>query len=195
MSAYSPWSRRGIGAQSPWAKYHRWISPDDPDYVPTLQVFREYELAGIPIDDDSAAIAVRLGKVRRQAFEEEQAERRRRAEHQAELGRKFQKLLTDHPGGVVYYVRRGDFVKIGTTRDLRRRLGALRPDEILAVEPGSFTLERERHRQFAHCRATGEYFKAAPELATHLHDIRAEFGVPDQSMLSLTDGRSFFGEA
>lgn len=52
---------------------------------------------------------------------------------------------------VVYYLRFGDRIKIGTTTNLRTRLISVPCDEVLAVEPGSYALERERHEQFAGC--------------------------------------------
>jgi hypothetical protein len=67
---------------------------------------------------------------------------------------------------VIYYVRFGDIVKIGTTRNLRNRLNTYPPTAVLlAVEPGGLRLEAERHAQFAHLLAyRNEWFFAADEL-------------------------------
>lgn len=50
---------------------------------------------------------------------------------------------------LVYYARRGDLIKIGTSTNVRKRLADIGVDELLAVEPGSFDLETARHDQFA----------------------------------------------
>jgi hypothetical protein len=77
---------------------------------------------------------------------------------------------------VVYYVRVGALVKIGTTeQDLGVRLQMLPPDrQILATEPGSLILERRRHEQFAHLREGGEWFRMAPELLAHVRALRGK---------------------
>jgi len=74
---------------------------------------------------------------------------------------------------LVYYLRFGDRIKIGTTTNLERRLVVIPHDELLATEPGSFSVEHHRHRQFANLRLTGEWFTAAPQLLTFVESIRA----------------------
>lgn len=69
---------------------------------------------------------------------------------------------------VVYYLRFGDRVKIGTTTNLRVRLADLPHDELLATEPGSFDVEKQRHRQFAAYRVNGEWFHHCPAIAEHI---------------------------
>ncbi len=73
---------------------------------------------------------------------------------------------------VVYYLGYADRVKIGTTRDPRSRVRAIRHDELLAFEPGDRLVERARHREFAHLREGGEWFTAAPELLAHIRALR-----------------------
>lgn len=85
--------------------------------------------------------------------------------------------------GHVYYVRRGDVIKIGHTVDLFRRMTTLRPDEVLAVEPGTREDETERHRQFAHLKlrqgkGSSEYFRDAPELREHIAAVIRDHGQP-----------------
>ncbi|MGO2747935.1 hypothetical protein [Microbacterium sp.] len=53
---------------------------------------------------------------------------------------------------VVYYLRFDRRVKIGTSRQPRRRLARIRHDEILAFEPGDRTVEQRRHHEFATAR-------------------------------------------
>lgn len=79
---------------------------------------------------------------------------------------------------MVYYLDLHDgHVKIGTTSDLvdrLRQLGA-RMADVLAVEFGSFALERRRHVEFAHLRRNGcERFEATGDLMQHIHGLRAQ---------------------
>lgn len=79
---------------------------------------------------------------------------------------------------VVYYLRFGDRVKIGTSANPRGRLVQLRYDELLAFERGGRATEQRRHRQFAEHRFPGsEWFHAHPELTAHVDSLAA--GVED----------------
>ena len=70
---------------------------------------------------------------------------------------------------VVYYLRFGDRIKIGTSRNPRGRLAQLRFDELLAFERGDRSLEQERHAQFADARYPGsEWFHSHKELTDHI---------------------------
>lgn len=84
---------------------------------------------------------------------------------------------------VVYYWRRGDLVKIGTTRSFSRRYHQLLPGELLAVEPGSYLLERARHAQFAALRAADapgrEWFQASPQLMKHVEGMASLYPVDE----------------
>lgn len=80
-------------------------------------------------------------------------------------------------GSVVYYVRLGDHVKIGTTVNLTLRLRALYLDHdaslLLAVEPGGFELEQIRHEQFdaERVHANRELFNPSPRLLAHIDSL------------------------
>lgn len=79
---------------------------------------------------------------------------------------------------VVYYLRYGDRVKIGTTADPRRRLAAIRHDEVLAFERGDRLRERRRHEQFAAERyPRTEWFRLSDPLRAHIDVLAA--GVED----------------
>lgn len=85
---------------------------------------------------------------------------------------------------VVYYCRIGYLIKIGTTFSLGSRMMALQPDELLALEPGSYDTERERLQQFAASKAPkgSEYFFPDPPLMEHIGRL-AEIGwEPDNSV-------------
>lgn len=80
---------------------------------------------------------------------------------------------------VVYYIRFGDRVKIGTSMNPRQRLSTLWHDEVLAFERGDRLLERARHRQFESVRlGRSEWFSASPELEAHIDTLRAGIADP-----------------
>ncbi|MFD4912834.1 GIY-YIG nuclease family protein [Streptomyces virginiae] len=85
------------------------------------------------------------------------------------------------PASIVYYARRGGFVKIGTTTQPRQRFRDLLPDEILAWEPGGQDSEAKRHQQFAAQRVStfAEYFRRDDRLDEHIAEVRARHGAPD----------------
>ena len=85
----------------------------------------------------------------------------------------------DKASSVVYYVRLGDHIKIGTTTNLRARMSALyidhNPDALLATEPGDRNVERERHNDFREDRAFSnrELFNPSPRLMAHIQRLNA----------------------
>lgn len=84
----------------------------------------------------------------------------------------------DQPGHV-YYVRLGDRVKIGWSGNVTRRVRELPTEQLLAIEPGDRQLEHDRHVQFDHLSAAGrEWFRLAPDLLTHVIQVRQDHGVP-----------------
>ena len=79
---------------------------------------------------------------------------------------------------VVYYIRFGDRVKIGTSNNLPQRMARLWHEQLLAIERGGRSRERQRHEQFAAWRlGTSEWFAASPEVLTHTDAVGA--GVDD----------------
>lgn len=84
---------------------------------------------------------------------------------------------------VYYALLRPGVVKIGSTRNLRARMGTLRirDEDVLAVEPGTEKLERVRHRQFADLRVPGrlrEDFTVDERLQAHIDLIKERHGDP-----------------
>ncbi len=81
---------------------------------------------------------------------------------------------------VVYYIRFGDRIKIGTSSNLPSRLAQLPHDELLAIEPGNISKEHARHREFANLRVheNKEWFTVTPELLAHASALRAKYGPP-----------------
>lgn len=143
------------------------IDMTDPVWPATAAVLREMADAGVEIDQAAIRIAAKLG-----------AHRFAMLAHAKPPGRDDWKP-TALSGSIVYYVRRGPVIKIGTTTGAVSRFTDLMPDEILAFEPGTAKEETLRHRQFAHLRCRGEHFRPAPELLEHIRCIREMHGDPD----------------
>lgn len=72
---------------------------------------------------------------------------------------------------VVYYMRLGNRAKIGTSRNLKRRLAEINPEDCMAYELGDRTIEITRHKQFAHLRVSGEWFELADDLVRHVNTL------------------------
>lgn len=69
---------------------------------------------------------------------------------------------------VVYYIENAGLVKIGTSYQVEQRAYAI-GGKVLATEPGSYGLERERHHQFADSRVgRTEWFQPTPALRQHI---------------------------
>jgi hypothetical protein len=75
----------------------------------------------------------------------------------------------------VYYVRVGDLIKIGMTRNLRTRIASYPPgSELLATERGGEALEAQRLRQFRHLLAQrNEWFHPGEDLMAHIATLKA----------------------
>jgi hypothetical protein len=83
------------------------------------------------------------------------------------------------PERVVYYARIGALCKIGVTANVRARMEALRPEELLVTEPGGHERERQRHDQFQELRSHSEWFRYEGVLVDHVERLRDEAsGVP-----------------
>lgn len=81
----------------------------------------------------------------------------------------------------VYYVRIGEYIKIGYTINMYQRLIGLRAsaEDVLATEPGGQRLERQRHAEFATERlGRKENFEPSPRLLAHIEAVKAEHGEP-----------------
>lgn len=162
----------------------------DPAFARFTFIASEWVAAGIVMTDELMAAVAKLA--------EYQLERERQAEaaHAQQTARAAASIATpapkagtfgDEARGSVYYIRRGPFVKIGTTTNLRTRMRDLMPDEILAVEPGSYTLERTLHGRFAALRIAPdcEYFRLTDELESHIAQVVAQHGAPPEGLSQL----------
>ncbi len=87
-------------------------------------------------------------------------------------------LAASEASSVVYYLRFGDRIKIGTSRNLPARLDVVPHDAVLATEPGDHRLERRRHKEFAADRLYREWFAASERLVAHCAMLRQHHGEP-----------------
>ncbi|MYS34914.1 T5orf172 domain-containing protein [Streptomyces sp. KhCrAH-43] len=154
------------------------IDPNDPALTEILlelgRIGGELRNLSDP-DDDTVRMAVRLGRARYERIRTQEPQRPRRAS------------AREHSDGVVYYIRRGAMVKIGTTVDLYRRMSALLPEEVLAVERGSHAKEADLHRLFRSLRVPGqrEWFYAGRELQAHIEEVLDRNGPPPADLPTL----------
>lgn len=88
--------------------------------------------------------------------------------------------LLAEPSSVVYFIRMGDLIKIGTTTNLRRRVMglSLTMKHVLATVRGGWVVERELHERFAHLREHGEWFRAEPELLRFIEEAKVSGHLP-----------------
>src|SRR5690606_22269051 len=86
--------------------------------------------------------------------------------------------------GHVYYMRINGRIKIGYTANLRQRSRNYPPGtELLAVEPGTRELERQRHARFSRSLAQGrEWFAESDELMEHIRVLADAHGIPADVM-------------
>lgn len=92
----------------------------------------------------------------------------------AEFEQLRRRLLYDLAGerSVVYYLKFGDWVKIGTTTRLKQRLQKLQTVEMLyGFEFGGRKLERRRHDNFIHYRMFGEWFEDNTHIRGHINNV------------------------
>ena len=82
----------------------------------------------------------------------------------------------DAPGSKVYFVSGDDqFIKIGFTTDLKKRIASLntaspRALRVRLVLDGSLELEQELHTKFSRYRANGEWFHFSEEIRQYIED-------------------------
>lgn len=101
--------------------------------------------------------------------------------YDARLARKRAQLDAVHAlSSVVYLVRIGECIKIGTTANLHRRLQLLHAQrtDLLAVIPGGRDEERALHERFAASLHHGrEWFTPTPDLIEYANQIRVAAGI------------------
>ena len=87
---------------------------------------------------------------------------------------------------VVYYIRFADRIKIGTTKDPRKRFQAIPHDEVLAFELGGVALESQRHIEFREHRIRNtEWFEIAQPILDHIATIQPKGEDPWRTYLRI----------
>lgn len=146
------------------------IDQNDPAFMGIVGVLHEMRNAGVELDESAVRTAVAMGRGRCKATRSPKA-----AKPGPEDGE-----------SIVYYVRRANLMKIGTTRRPNERFATLLPDEILAWEPGSQAAESARHKEFEEWRLGGsEFFEISDALTRHTADLRERHGEPDPNWPTL----------
>lgn len=86
------------------------------------------------------------------------------------------KWADERGGRKVYFIQAGDRIKIGVTKNVRKRIAVMQtgssvPLVLLATRKGDTGLEREYHARFAHLRLHGEWFEANPAIMSEVDCI------------------------
>jgi hypothetical protein len=150
------------------------IDTSDPAFQTIADLLNEMRSAGIELDKTAITIAVKLGQHKyREATQPSWQKRHAQPERKS----------------IVYYIRRGGLIKIGTTGTPKQRFKDLMPDEILAFEPGGVDEEAARHRQFGTARVDqrGEYFRPVDKLMAHIVDLRKLHGPPNPAWRTVSN--------
>jgi len=163
----------------------RIIDPDDPALLEITQALFSLSARLGTVDDpdeDTVKMAIRLGRARHQRMQDGTEPPRGTS-------------ARERTNGKIYYIRRGAMIKIGTTVDLRGRMAALLPEEVLAVEPGSHAKEAELHRLFRPLRVPGqrEWFYAGRALQEHIEKVLDEHGAPPADLPTLPSAGGILG--
>lgn len=187
----NPFATQGLSENRGWHGLPgaKLIPPvGDPVLVPFIFIVRQWQSAGVEMTEELVAAAL---KIAQSQVEKGREEVRRtnaiRAQEAERLAAVKPESYGDAEHPVVYYVRRGKYVKIGTTTNMRQRMRDLMPDEVLAVEPGGYDLERRLHNHFARIRFSRdrEYFKLTDELQQHIDAVVANHGPPPPDLSTL----------
>lgn len=117
-----------------------------------------------PCDDDGVPFFIQAGRTK--LFDADDLLRVRRHIQNIEAEPKEHGPRVD---GHVYFIRRGDFIKIGWSSNWQYRIYHMQTSSpetiiVLGLMPGTGKQEKAIHREFADLRHQGEWFRAEPEL-------------------------------
>lgn len=87
--------------------------------------------------------------------------------------------------GTIYFASSGEYVKIGFTRSVSKRIKKYStenplPTVLLHSEPGTFETENLTHRRFAHLRVHHEWFRKTQELLDYIEERKRLFADQEQ---------------
>lgn len=156
----------------------------------------------LPDEDQAVIDAVITREATQRASVHDANWREKRRDRLAAIATSLGYSLTDAPAGgqteapaarwqipagkhapLVYFIRNGNRMKIGTTTELKRRIRtlALRPDNVALLVDGDRRRERDFHNQFADLRIGGtEWFAYEGALAAYIHDQTARLAQKGQ---------------
>lgn len=81
--------------------------------------------------------------------------------------------------GAVYFIRKGDLLKIGWTSNVAKRFGHLSPDAVFHIEPGTRQDEANYHSMFhEHLREGREWFACNDETMNIVDSIQRKGAKP-----------------
>ena len=89
-----------------------------------------------------------------------------------------QRVVDDTAGeGNVYFILQGEYIKIGYSTDVERRMDGImcdNPNELtlLACFPATMKTERKLHDAFSHCRYRNEWFHADKDIYEFINAMR-----------------------
>lgn len=111
--------------------------------------------------------------------------RKRLRKRQADQKRAEQSESAAIEPGWIYYIRVDERIKIGYSADVKKRMRAYPPhSELLAVHPGTPTLERDIHREFRGHLAQGrEWFRPDDPIMERIAQVIEQFGPPPKSFV------------
>jgi hypothetical protein len=103
----------------------------------------------------------------------EPAKQRARAKQRGELAKQRETYRRSVHDPIVYFIRAGDYVKIGRTHSIKTRLKELRTGcplelQVLKTCRGGVSLEKELHDTLSAHHHRGEWFRLEGDLATFL---------------------------
>ena len=80
---------------------------------------------------------------------------------------------------MVYFIKQNDYIKIGYTNNLNKRLNQLQVSspvklEVLGIIKGSLEDESNYHKMFSKYHSYGEWFSCNEELITHIDKLDKE---------------------
>lgn len=89
--------------------------------------------------------------------------------------------------GVIYFASSGDYVKIGFSRSLKKRIKKYStenplPITLLHSEPGTYETEKLTHKRFWHLRAHHEWFRMTQELLDYIEERKRLFADQEQKL-------------
>lgn len=181
--------RDQLNGQTPDAAQCAWPGCRSPMRIPNIDGHLVERRYGVLCDIHAVDVAIAVCRHQAdlhqftQFFAQQSTRRAIRAEEWRREDQQYEAekaALRQHNDGFVYYLRVGERIKVGYSVDVKRRMRAYPPgSQLLAVEPGSRDLERQRHQQFDGSRTDGrEWFRPTPDLLELVAEIVAAYGEP-----------------